>query len=470
MLCAMLNPVRLACVGIFLSCPVVAHAQQHLNLSGAIELALKQNPELTRTGMGLESARLREADADLDFRPTILPEFASSRFGSDSASRVGVRATQKFDLGTTVSGSVGEVHSSLDGGHLRPSKRFEIQQALFRNFNAEANRFGIYQAASASIAARRRYELEKADLVLRVVQTYENILRLQYQLSADREAYRRQDALHRLTEAKELAGKTNSVDTLRVALLRGQAEARLEADAERLVSAQRDLTGYLGLPMDTSFDLQAENALELDLPTAAQAVDVALENRLDYIQAIQDYEDARRAARIAGRRTLPDVRLTVSYDDFPTTSTSFGSVPFGKPLWFVGLSVPTDYNLSRERIAVQQARIAEGSAEQAMAVLKTAIARQVMQQLQTYQRSLAELKIAERNLDLAERRAKVARAMFELGRGDNFSATDAEVSLVQAESQLFAARTDASISAYQFARVLGQIVEVPAELKVRRAP
>jgi outer membrane protein TolC len=303
-----------------------------------------------------------------------------------------------------------------------------------------------------------------------VVQTYENILRLQYQLSADREAYRRQDALHRLTEAKELAGKTNSVDTLRVALLRGQAEARLEADAERLVSAQRDLTGYLGLPMDTSFDLQAENALELDLPTAAQAVDVALENRLDYIQAIQDYEDARRAARIAGRRTLPDVRLTVSYDDFPTTSTSFGSVPFGKPLWFVGLSVPTDYNLSRERIAVEQARIAEGSAEQAMAVLKTAIARQVMQQLQTYQRSLAELKIAERNLDLAERRAKVARAMFELGRGDNFSVTDAEVSLVQGESQLFAARTDASISAYQFARVLGQIVEVPAELKVRALP
>jgi outer membrane protein TolC len=466
----MRNPLRLPCAVILLCSLGLADAQQHLDLSRAIELALTRNPELLRTRIGLESARLREVDAGLDFRPSVLPEFASSRFGSDSASRLGVRATQKFDLGTTVSGSVGEVHSSLDGGHVRPSKRFEIQQALFRNFNAEANRFNIYQAASASIAARRRYELEKADLVLRVVQTYENILRLQYQREADREAYRRQDALHRLTEAKELAGKTNSIDTLRVALLRGQAEARLEADGERLVSAQRDLAGHLGLPMDTSFDLRPENALELDLPTAANAVDVALENRLDYVQAIQDYEDARLAARIAGRRTLPDLRLTVSYDDFPTTSTSFGSVPFGKPLWFIGLSVPTEYNLSRERIAVEQARIAEGSAEQALAALKTAIARQVMQQLQAYERSLAELKIAERNLELAERRAKVARAMFELGRGDNFSVTDAEVAFVQAQSQLFAARTEASISAYQFARVVGQIVEVPAELRARRSP
>lgn len=457
--------LRLAIVSLACWWTSCACAAQPLDLPKAINMGLERNPELLRMRLAIESGQLREADAAMDFRPNVLPEFSSARFGSDSASRLGVRATQKLEWGSVVSASVGEVHSSSDGSHLRPSKRFEIQQPLFRSFGAEANSEVIRQAASASVAARRRYELQRADLVLQVVQTYENILRLREQRDADRQAYERSDALYRVTQAKEGIGKTSRVDTLRVALLRGQAQSRLEAGEKRISSAERDLAGELGLPIDTVFMLDPAPALDLAVPAPDAAIAVALANRLDYAQALQDYDDARRAARLAGRRTMPDLRLTVSYDDFPTTFTSFGSVPFGKPLWFVGLSVGTDFNLARERIAVRQAQIAEASTEQALSILKQAISRQVMQQLDGYERALVEVKIADENLELADRRAKLTKALFDLGRTDSFTVTDAEVSLLEAESQAFSARSDASISAYQLSRVLGRIVDAPEDLK-----
>jgi outer membrane protein TolC len=159
------------------------------------------------------------------------------------------------------------------------------------------------------------------------------------------------------------------------------------------------------------------------------------------------------------------MRVTVSYDDFPSTATAFGSVPTGSPLWFVGISSPTDFNITKERIALDQAKVTQTSTSQAIDLIKLSIARQVQQQLEVYRKARAALTIADQNLVIATRRAKLAKSLFEFGRGDNFSVTDAEVAFLQAESQLFSARADTSITAYQLSRVLGKIVDVADDLK-----
>ena len=114
---------------------------------------------------------------------------------------------------------------------------------------------------------------------------------------------------------------------------------------------------------------------------------------------------------------------------------------------------------------MDQAQVAEKSASQAIELERLLIERQVMQQLEGYRRAVAELRIAEQNFELAAGRAKLAGRLFTVGRGDNFAVTDAEVALSQAESQLFSARSEASVSAYQLSRVLGTLVEAPRELR-----
>lgn len=457
-------------IGLLFACASLpAPGAEPLDLQGAINRALQHNPDLRRSSLLLEAGDLRVMDAATAFRPNVLPELSSSRSGGQSATRVGARATQKLPWGTVVSGGIGEVHTS-DVPGVRPSKRFEIQQPLFRNFGSEINREPLTQATSAALAERRRHELRRADVVMQVVQIYENIVRLDREVAASRQALARADRLYRLTQVKENLGKTTRVDTLRVELMVGQAQSRLEAALQRLAAAQRDLADHLGYPVETAFQLTPAPQLEADIPDAAAAIKVALDNRLDYALAMQELADARRTARLAGRRTLPDLRLTVSYDDFPTTLTSFGSVPFGQPLWFVGLSVPTEFNLAREQIAISQARVTQASAEQSLEILRLSIARQVHQQIDVHRRALAEMAIAQKNLDLAERRSRLSKTLFDLGRTDNFAVTDAEVAFLQAESATFSARSDVSISAYQLARVLGTITEVPENLKVSGQP
>lgn len=445
---------------------VSSAAEEQLDIFQAIKHALAQNKSLAVARLSLDSGRLRVTEAEADFNINFVPDLSSSRTSDQTSIRYGVSGSTRLEWGTKINLGVGGVNVR-DGGdsETRGSLRFELQQPIFRNFGRSVARDPVHQAESNYRGVRRKYELQKADLVLHVVRVYENILRLRRQAESDRESAKRNDALYRVTRAKEGAGKTTRVDTLRVELLRGQALARLETGQEHLASTQREFAELLGFPLEKTFELAPAPALDLRVTKLDEAVQIALTRRLDYAQVIEDYEDAARGAIIAGRRLAPDLRVTVSYDDDPTTTTAFGSVPTGSPLWFVGISSSTDFNLARERIALDQAKVTETAAAQSIDLVRRTITRQVQQQLEIYRKARAELDIAESNLAVAARRAKLATTLFELGRGDNFSVTDAEVALLQAESHLYSARADASISVYQLAHALGEIVETPDDLK-----
>ena len=447
-----------------------ALAQEGIDLPQAINYALSQNKELVRTALTVDLGQLREAHASVEFDTNIRPDVMTSFSGGQDFLRYGPRISKKLEGGTVLNMSAGVVTDFTQGNvHNRGSMRFQIEQPIFRNLGSLIHREPLLQAASGVKTARRKYELRKADLVLEVVKTYENILRLQQQVRADQASFKRNHALYRVTKAKEGLGKTTRVDTLRVELLRGQAKVRLEASQERLAWAQKDFAELLGFPPDKVFDLQASPVLELQLLQPSDAVKTALANRLDYAQVFQDHHDAVRAVHIADRMLLPDVRVTASYDDFATSPTSFGAIPLDRKLWFFGLSSPTDFNLGRERIALDQARVSQRSALQAIEIIERTIARQALQQTEVYRRAQADLGFAKQNFALTEARMKLAKQRFTIGRGDNFTVTDAETAFLEAERVLLAAQADASIAGYELTRTLGTIVEVPEELKPLRA-
>jgi outer membrane protein TolC len=336
---------------------------------------------------------------------------------------------------------------------------------LFRNFGRLAHREPIVQADSDLRRARRRLELQKADLVVQVVGTYEEILRLERQVRSDQASFERMDALHRVTEAKAVLGRTTRIDTLRVELLRGEALVRLENSRERLDSTQRDFAELLGFSPDTVFELAPPDLLEIDIPESEQAVRTALENRLDYAQVLQDAEDAGRRLRINRRRLLPDLTLIGGHERFGEGPNSSDATRLDDSIWFVGISAGTDLNLTRERVAIEQAGLNHSAALQTVDIVALSIARQVQQELLAYRRAQGELKIAERNLELAASRATVAQRFFDMGRGDNFAVTDAEEALQLAENRSFSARAEASTSGYRLFRVLGTLIESPADLK-----
>ena len=449
-----------------LGCLLAAHplfADQPLDLPAALNRALAQNRTLAQRSLSLRSAGYGLDAARAEFGFSLRPDGGAERTQDQDAYRYGLVLGKKFLPGTEIQTGPRVDRTETDfGSSQRTSWRVDLRQPLFRNFGALVQGENVVQAQQRVRSARRDYEQQKAALVLQVVDTFESLIRLERQIAADEASLQRADKLYRLTRARERQGRATRVDTLRVELRRGEAQSRLESNRERLSSQRRDFAELLGQHPDTVFALEPPPLLELELPPVEDTVRIALAHRLDYAQTLQDYGDTLRGEKIARRGLWPDISLVARYESFDTSGDA--AVTGNDSLWAVGLAGETDLNQTRERSRLGQAVINRESARETIRIRELSITREVQQQSSAYRRALDELTIAERNHQLASQRARLARRLFELGRGDNFSVTDAEEALTQAEDRLLGARAEASLAGYRYLNTVGTLLEAPADL------
>lgn len=442
-------------------------ADEPLDIQTAINTALAHNRDLAQRARAMRGAALSLAAARAEFGLGLQPDGGIERTQDEERYRYGVALTKKFMSGAEVrAGPQMEWVDAGDQPDRRTRWRVDLRQPLFRNFGPLVQGESVVQAQQQVKSARRDFERRKAELILEVVDLFETLIRLERQIAAEEASLQRLDKLLRLTRARERQGRATRVDTLRVELRHGEARSRLEENRERLSSQRRDFAELLGQPPDRVFALVPPPLLELTLPTQEEAARLALENRLDYAQALQDYEDARRGERIAQRGLWPDLSLLARYERVDSRAERSIAEP-DEDRWFLGLSGDTDLNQARERAQLGQARLSRESAAETIRIRELSILREVQQQTSAYRRALQEMAIATRNHQLAAQRARLARRLYELGRGDNFSVTDAEDALAESEDRRLRARADASLAGYRFLNTVGTLLEAPPDLRAQ---
>ena len=444
-----------------------AWAQENLDLDTALGYALKRNRNLVRLALSLEGSQIGVGAAESEFSVRVAPDGDLDFSNDRDARQYGLLGSKRFILGTDVQlrGDVSEIDPQDGEEFRRGTLSIRIEQPLFRNFGRLIHGESILQAQQTLKTARRTYHQQMANLIVDVVQSFETILLLEGQIRSDEAFFVRMDKLYKLTRAREKQGHTSRVDTLRVELDRGQALSRLEVTRERLSFNQREFAELLGFDPETIFLLEPPRLIEFEIPALEESVKVGLANRMDYAQVLQDHEDTYRGIKIARRGLYPDLGLVTRYERFGEGRTFSEATDFGEDSWFVGLGANVELNPVRDRAAISRAVVDEKSARETIQIVELNVAREIQQQVTAYRRAQADLRIVGRNLKLSEDRAKLARRLFEAGRGDNFSVTDAEESYLEAESRRLAARAEASVSGYRLLRALGTLIDFPKELK-----
>ena len=462
-------PVSALILASLLSAPIAANQEaMNLTLQYAINLALTRNRDLRQRGYDVQSRRLSIAKSESEFDFRLIPEIDASSSLITGSTTYSLKGRKKFLPGTEV--SVGAAYSNevplLDtSGAFRPSIEVEIQQPLFRDAGSLVNGEFIVRSRIAYKNEQRRVELEKADLVVEVVRSYEDILRFSRQVESDKRRSERTGELYRLTKIREILGRANRVDVLRVEFLRDQNNARLENDREALSSMQKDFAELLGFNPNKQFTLAPTTQINYRLPSPESATETALANRLDYAEAIQNYKDSRRGIGIARKRRLPDVRLTARLTHYFDGADALRRVGLEENVWFIGLSGSTDGNPTLNRLNVEQAHVDRDRALEDVRIMELAIERQVGQHITAYERTRKEVEISKRTFAGAMERLRLARRMYELGRGESITVTDAEEAYFVAETQLLANHAEASLKSYQLSRVTGTLIASPKELK-----
>jgi outer membrane protein len=442
---------------------------QEITVEQAVALALRQNRELRALQFSFESSGLALEDAANEFRWAIVPEGSAGYAENGAASQIGLGVRRKSVWGTQIETGARMVdRDDATEEDIDSSVRVAIQQPLLKMRGRLSNEEGIRRAESGVMSARRRMDLQRADLVVRVVELHQDLARLQNQMVSDEQSLKRHDQLYRLTRAREAQGRVTRVDLLRTEFQRGRAESALTATRQQLEFARRDLADTLGMPPDTGYIALPATALRLDVTDPAIAEHVALSNRLDFADALQSLRDARRGVRIARQNLRPTLDLVTRYERLGTGSGYGDAYRLDDELWFVGVSGDTDLYRRSERLALGQARLDAAGAENQIELLANSIRRQVQQALIAYRQAVEQADFAARNYQLARDRARLARRLFDIGRGDNFTVTDAEAELFQAESDMLRTRTESTVAAYRVLQTLGTLIEAPEELKPSR--
>ena len=457
-----------------------------LTLENAVNLALERNRDLarSRTLLGRNRQGLRVAEAEFSF--SFRPEGTAGAGDSESRVQYGLAATRAFRTGTEVQlrGSAGirepkadesdtaEDADDTDNADTLYNGRATIQvtQPVFRNFGRLVNEEGIATARDNLRTARRALEQETASTLLSVTETFVTCIRLERQIAADEAFLARMGQLLTLTATRERQGKATRVDRMRVDLQKGQAGTRLTQSRERLLQVRLDLAELTGLDASTLPALTPPPEFRIELPDPAQAVAVAYSNRLDYAQAIDNHTRAQRLSQITRRSLWPDLAIVSRYgknDEGPSASDALN---FGEDEWFVGLAAGRELNPTRERAQLASAEVDVDATLQSVRISEVRIARLVRQRISSYRTALAEVDIAQENLNLARRRTDLARRLFKAGRGDAFSVSDSEDALQTAEVAWIDAQAVLVVAGFRLMNEMGSLHAVPDDLKRKGAP
>lgn len=452
-----------------LVCPASWGDDGVLTLEQAVKETLSYNRDLlsARLNTATSRQRLRQAKAEFDF--SIRPDGRANAGDDREDLAYGLGLRKRFSIGTDVNALARYRLVSDDTNGIDQQEsllRVELSQPLFRNAGRLINLEPVVAGKQRVLAAERMFEVRKADLVLQTSEQFHAVKISERRLQIDLEAVDRLSDLARLTVARERQSGGGSVDRLRTDLQVGQAQVRVANTREQLIADRQELADLLGRsPEDFSIQLAPAELSIIELPDMEAAYRIALSNRLDYAQILQEYEDAGRKEHIVRKSVWPDIRLTTAYE-IRGVDEGFSNIRGSEDDdWFAGLTIGSDFNKTREKADIAIAGTEVELARIGIRDTEFRIARQVRDRLAGCRRSQAEYEISKRNAILARDRLKLARRLYTLGRGTNFDVVEAQDALVSTELQKHESRADVSIATFRLLHAMGCLVDHPLYLK-----
>ncbi len=247
---------------------------------------------------------------------------------------------------------------------------FSVTQPLLRGAGSLVTQEGLRLAERSMIYSVRDFRRYQQGFIIQVAEQYFNLLSARDQLqNAIKNHVNTLDNMRKL----EMFAAGERATSLEV----DQAsQAVLEAES-RLNTVRLDYAGrldrfkiFLGLPLDLDIapdpseleKLSIQGLIQPDI-SLREAIQTALNNRLDYLNALDQLEDTRRAVRIALLDFLPNLDFAYSYgtqtgDDKDRVRLDFDN---SQHRWSLDLGLPFDWtprrnNYRRALISLEQSR------------------------------------------------------------------------------------------------------------------
>ena len=438
-----------------------------LNLEETIKLALQRNRRLADALDTVSISRYTLAAADSDFEVKITPAGlvrASGESGRDNydSQQFGVGISKKFSTGTRV--YVTPRVTRRDTGTVQYETAVDtfLVQPLLRGLSPEYNLAGVLSAEFAERTSRRSLYLARVNIMLRAIQNVYDVVRLRDILRLNDESEGRLEGYAAAARSKEKIGLASPIDVYRADIQLNQARETLAVSRESYLDALDNLKILLALGMETKMDVTAPLEYKTLDPDEAEAVRIALSNRVEIDQARDNIEEAKRRSRDAEHGILPALDLELSYRRYGEDEDFGRSASFDRERWGVGLAAEGDIWRTREKAEYEKSLLSVQIQERNLTELLDDVQREVLMELRNLKKAARTISIQEDQIRQAEGKLELSRVKFAHGLANNFDLIESEGELLQAQTRLLAAVTQYIISTFRLKASLGTLIEKPS--------
>ena len=403
-------------------------ASQPITANDAARIALRLQPTVT-----IAQAQADQADAAI--RAALSALLPSINFSSDYSysSRLG-----KFG----VSGTSGQVTS---GGGFTSS--VTVSQLVF-DFNRSVD--SLRQAKAGARAAQYNLSAVQANLVFSVKQQF-YLAQQDLQLVAVNQANvnSNQDQ-YDLAVARLTSGLGAPADVVTADANLANATSGLVQAQQTALEARIQLAMLMGLDPRTPLTLATSSEPEVAETDLTRLVDQGLRKRPEILQAEQDLQVSTLGVSIARKGNLPTLALSLGAASRGPTN------PFATDTGSVGLSLNWDlYNGGLTGALTDEARAQVLSARANLVSATQAVVADVSTALLATQSAQQRLNVANSAVANATEGLRLAQGRYRAGVTTFVEVTQAQATLLSAESDQVAAKSALETAKAQLSRAIG---------------
>lgn len=212
----------------------------------------------------------------------------------------------------------------------------------------------------------------------------------------------------------------------------------------------------LGISVDTPIVLADDELASLKIlhpdVSVEDAVQVALEARLDYLNSRDQYSDAVRKVKVAknGLKTQVDLVANVSMNSGPDSGRGLPLPDPKRYNWSAGLDVDLPLDRKAQRNAYRTSLIGADRAAREFSLKEDQIKQQIRENWRLLEQARRGYEIAEIGMAVAQRRVEEQNLLAELGRANAQDQVDAQNALNDVRNQRTQALVSHTISRLQF--------------------
>jgi outer membrane protein TolC len=418
-----------------------------LTLDQAIDLALKQNHSVRLRSLSVEQMQSKKDEARSNYLPQI------------KASGSTLHVTELEGVAIPA-GAFGSYPST---GPV-PSKSLFVDQGSATWYTGgvglEQPLTQLFRIHHANVAAKQDVLIAKAQLDQTADGIAWQVRKLYYEILVNQqkaEASQDQLAASQLKD-EESRRDVERGSSLEISALQSRARI-LQAQQENLTlrlqgsDLRRQFADTLGLPVNTPIDLDPGVATaQLDTPSRADAVRIALDQNLDLKVARVTLVKAQAGLAAAKEAYIPDVTALSRYSyqsGVPFLVHNFGTF---------GFSVNYDlFDGGRREAKAREARSELRSAEVTVEKVQSEIEVQVQSIYDRIDELMQMVAVAGQNVKVRTEAARLADRQFEQNATLNSTRSLTRAELASAIASLFEAHCGLSLAEADLKRAIGQI-------------